>query len=94
MILYQIYQLCKRLVGRLPWINQFPDEFVRLRSTYTEQKRPFLAVVRNLVRRETLFESFGIPNNPAVVLVVFLDLSDQYHASLDEPRRQCNILGQ
>ena len=67
MILYQINQLSERLVGRLPWINQIPDEFVSFRSTYTEQNCPFLVVVRNLIRREILLEPFGVLN-PAVVL--------------------------
>ena len=78
MILYQINQLYERLVGRLPWINQIPDEFVSFRSTHTEQNRPFLVVARNLIRREILLEPFGVLN-PAVVLVVFLDFPDQCH---------------
>jgi len=90
MILYQINQLYERLVGRLPWINQIPDEFVSFRSTHTEQNRPFLVVVRNFIRREILLEAFGVLNS-AVVLVVFIDFPDQCRGFVP-PRRQCNIL--
>ena len=60
------------------WINQIPDEFVSFRSTYTEQNRAFVVVVRNLIRREILLEPFGVLN-PAVVLVEFPHFPNQCH---------------